>query len=38
MGMLDDLLGKNLGAVAETAMKNPQVISALGGLLSGLMK
>jgi len=34
MGMLDDLLGKNLGAVAEIAMKNPQIIGAVASLLS----
>jgi len=34
MGMLDDLLGQNLGAVAQTAMKNPQVMSAILSLLS----
>ena len=34
MGMLDDLLGKQLGGLAETAMKNPQIISALVSLLS----
>jgi uncharacterized protein YidB (DUF937 family) len=34
MGILDDLLGKQLGGLAETAMKNPQVISAIVGLLS----
>jgi uncharacterized protein YidB (DUF937 family) len=32
--MLDDLLGQNLGAVAQTAMKNPQVMSAIFSLLS----
>ena len=34
MGMLDDLLGKQLGGLAETAMQNPQVISAIVSLLS----
>ena len=34
MGMLDDLLGKQLGGLAETAMKNPQAISAIVSLLS----
>ena len=34
MGILDDLLGQNLGAVANTALKNPQVVSALFSLLS----
>ena len=34
MGMLDDLLGRQLGGVAETALKNPQVIAALVSLLS----
>ena len=34
MGMLDDLLGKQLGGLAETAMRNPQVISAIVSLLS----
>jgi len=34
MGMLDDLLGKQMGGLAETAMKNPQIISALVSLLS----
>ena len=34
MGMLDDLLGKQLGGLADTAMKNPQVISAIVSLLS----
>ena len=34
MGMLDDLLGKQLGGLAETAMKNPQVIGAIASLLS----
>jgi uncharacterized protein YidB (DUF937 family) len=32
--MLDDLLGKQLGGLAETAMRNPQVISAIVSLLS----
>jgi uncharacterized protein YidB (DUF937 family) len=34
MGILDDLLGGQLGGLAETAMKNPQVISAIVSLLS----
>jgi uncharacterized protein YidB (DUF937 family) len=34
MGMLDGLLGKQLGGLADTAMKNPQVISAIVSLLS----
>ena len=34
MGMLDDLLGKQLGGLAESAMRNPQVISAIVSLLS----
>lgn len=34
MGMLDDLLGKQVGGLADMAMKNPQVISALVSLLS----
>ena len=34
MGILDDLLGKQLGGLADTAMKNPQVISAIVSLLS----
>jgi len=34
MGVLDDLLGKQLGGLADTAMKNPQIISALVSLLS----
>ena len=34
MGMLDDLLGKQAGGLAELAMKNPQIISALVSLLS----
>jgi uncharacterized protein YidB (DUF937 family) len=34
MGILDSLLGGNLGGLAGTAMKNPQVISALVSLLS----
>jgi len=34
MGMLDDLLGKQLGGLADTAMKNPQAISAIVSLLS----
>lgn len=32
--MLDDLLGKQLGGLAEVAMKNPQVIAAIASLLS----
>lgn len=34
MGMLDDLLGKQLGGLAESAMRNPQVLSAIVSLLS----
>jgi uncharacterized protein YidB (DUF937 family) len=34
MGMLDDLLGRQLGGLAESAMKNPQVIAAIVSLLS----
>jgi uncharacterized protein YidB (DUF937 family) len=34
MGLLDDLLGKQLGGLADTAMKNPQIVSALVSLLS----
>jgi uncharacterized protein YidB (DUF937 family) len=34
MGILDGLLGKQLGGLADTAMKNPQVISAIVSLLS----
>jgi uncharacterized protein YidB (DUF937 family) len=34
MGVLDDLLGKQLGGLAGTAMKNPQVIAAIVSLLS----
>lgn len=34
MGILDDLLGKQLGGLAETALRNPQVISAVVSLLS----
>jgi uncharacterized protein YidB (DUF937 family) len=34
MGMLDSLLGGQLGGLAEMAMKNPQVISAVVSLLS----
>jgi uncharacterized protein YidB (DUF937 family) len=34
MGILDGLLGKQMGGLAETAMKNPQVISAIVSLLS----
>jgi uncharacterized protein YidB (DUF937 family) len=34
MGILDDLLGKELGGLAESAMKNPQVIAAIASLLS----
>jgi len=34
MGMLDDLLGKHLGGLAQAAMKNPQVIAAIASLLS----
>jgi uncharacterized protein YidB (DUF937 family) len=32
--MLDDLLGRQLGGLAGTAMQNPQVISAIVSLLS----
>jgi uncharacterized protein YidB (DUF937 family) len=32
--MLDDLLGKELGGLAGTAMKNPQIISAILSMLS----
>jgi uncharacterized protein YidB (DUF937 family) len=32
--MLDDLLGRQLGGLAESAMRNPQVISAIVSLLS----
>jgi len=34
MGILDDLLGKQLGGLAASAMKNPQVIAAIASLLS----
>jgi uncharacterized protein YidB (DUF937 family) len=34
MGMLDDLLGKQVGGLAEMAMKNPQVVGAVVSLLS----
>ena len=34
MGLLDDVLGPQLGGLAETAMKNPQVIAAIASLLS----
>jgi len=34
MGLLDSLLGGQLGGLAEMAMKNPQVISAVVSLLS----
>jgi uncharacterized protein YidB (DUF937 family) len=34
MGILDDLLGKELGGLAGTAMKNPQIISAILSMLS----
>jgi uncharacterized protein YidB (DUF937 family) len=34
MGILDDLLGSQLGGIAETAMKNPQMIAAVVSLLS----
>jgi uncharacterized protein YidB (DUF937 family) len=34
MGMLDDLLGGQLGGLAGMAMKNPQAISAIVSLLS----
>ena len=34
MGILDDLLGKQLGGLAGSAMKNPQVVAAIASLLS----
>jgi uncharacterized protein YidB (DUF937 family) len=34
MGLLDNVLGPQLGGLAETAMKNPQVIAAIASLLS----
>ena len=34
MGLLDSLLGGQMGGLAEMAMKNPQVISAVVSLLS----
>jgi len=34
MGMLDELLGKQLGGVAEMALKNPQILGAVASLLS----
>ena len=34
MGMRDDLLGTQLGGLADTAMKNPQIIAAIVSLLS----
>ena len=34
MGLVDELLGKNLGAIATTALKNPQVVGAVASLLS----
>jgi len=34
MGMLDNLLGGQLGGLAEMAMKNPQAVSAIVSLLS----
>ncbi len=34
MGLLDELIGKNLGAIATTALKNPQVVGAVASLLS----
>ena len=34
MGIFDDLLGKQAGGLAELAMKNPQIISAIVSLLS----
>jgi uncharacterized protein YidB (DUF937 family) len=34
MGLLDGLLGGQMGGLAEMAMKNPQVISAVVSLLS----
>jgi uncharacterized protein YidB (DUF937 family) len=34
MGMLDDLLGPQLGGIAETALRNPRVLGAIVSLLS----
>ena len=34
MGMLEDLLGQNLGSIAGAALKNPQVMGAVASLLS----
>jgi uncharacterized protein YidB (DUF937 family) len=34
MGILDDLLGKQLGGLAESALQNPQVVAAIASLLS----
>jgi uncharacterized protein YidB (DUF937 family) len=34
MGILDDLLGRQFGGLAESAMRNPQVIAAVASLLS----
>jgi uncharacterized protein YidB (DUF937 family) len=34
MGILDDLLGRQLGGLAEAALRNPQVIAAIVSLLS----
>jgi uncharacterized protein YidB (DUF937 family) len=34
MGLVDELLGKNLGAIAGTALKNPQIVGAVASLLS----
>jgi uncharacterized protein YidB (DUF937 family) len=34
MGVFDDLLGGQLGGIAETAMKNPQIVAAVASLLS----
>jgi uncharacterized protein YidB (DUF937 family) len=34
VGLLDNVLGPQLGGLAESAMKNPQVISAIVSLLS----
>lgn len=35
MGLLDDVLGKNVGGLADIAMKNPQIIAAIASMLSG---
>jgi uncharacterized protein YidB (DUF937 family) len=34
MGILDDLLGSQLGGLADTAVKSPQIIAAIVSLLS----